>query len=102
MRRMLSRFAQMRGTIGTGMLDHQQIVVVMPAYNAAKTLEATVGQLPDSVDTKILVDDCSADETVEIAHRLGLKTFLHDRNYGYGGNQKTCYREALDSGADIV
>ena len=74
----------------------------MPAYNAAKTLEATVGQLPDSVDTKILVDDCSADETVEIAHRLGLKTFLHDRNYGYGRNQKTCYREALDSGADIV
>jgi len=84
------------------MLNHKQIVVVMPAYNAAKTLEATVGQLPDSVDTKILVDDCSADETVEIAHRLGLKTFLHDRNYGYGRNQKTCYREALDSGADIV
>lgn len=74
----------------------------MPAYNAARTLEATVRELPSIVDTKILVDDYSRDDTVEIARDLGLKVIAHNRNYGYGGNQKTCYRAALESGADIV
>ena len=74
----------------------------MPAYNAARTLEKTVRNLPDSVDIKILVDDFSADETVPIARRLGLMTVVHDSNYGYGANQKTCYRAAVESGADII
>src|SRR5271156_1194576 len=74
----------------------------MPAYNASKTLERTVCELPEIVDTIILVDDKSTDETVEVAHRLGLQCFVHDRNYGYGRNQQTCYREALAAGADIV
>ena len=74
----------------------------MPAYNAAKTLEETVSQLPEIVDFKILVDDGSSDETVQIAKRLGLQVFVHDRNYGYGRNQQTCYREALVAGAEIV
>jgi len=84
------------------MLNNKRIAVVMPAYNAAKTLQATVGQLPDLVDVKILVDDHSADETVDLAHRLGLKTVIHNRNRGYGGAQKTCYQEALATGVDIV
>jgi glycosyltransferase involved in cell wall biosynthesis len=79
-----------------------RIVVVMPAYNASKTLETTVNELPSIVDTVILVDDRSKDETVQIAQKLGLKVFVHNRNYGYGRNQKTCYREALAAGADIV
>src|ERR1035438_6514754 len=74
----------------------------MPAYNAAKTLEQTVRELPEIVDIKILVDDKSADETVEIARRLGLRVYVHEKNYGYGRNQQTCYREALLAGADIV
>ena len=74
----------------------------MPAYNAEKTLEATVREIPDLVDTKILVDDGSSDRTVDLAHSMGLKTFVHDKNYGYGRNQQTCYREALASGADVV
>src|ERR1039458_2523645 len=73
----------------------------MPAYNAAKTLEISVGELPDLVDTCVLVDDHSSDGTVELAHRLGLQVFQHDRNYGYGRNQQTCYREALAAGADV-
>lgn len=80
-----------------------RVVVVMPAYNAARTLRMTYTELPhDTVDMVILVDDGSTDETVEIARELNLKLFLHDRNYGYGANQKTCYREALKAGADIV
>jgi len=67
-----------------------------------KTLEATVGELPDMVDIRILVDDSSQDRTVEVARRLGLIHFVHDRNYGYGRNQQTCYREALAAGADVV
>jgi glycosyltransferase involved in cell wall biosynthesis len=74
----------------------------MPAYNAAKTLEATVRELADVVDIRILVDDHSSDDTVALARRLGLKIFMHDRNYGYGRNQQTCYREALSAGADVV
>src|SRR5467141_4164815 len=84
------------------MINNKRIAVVLPAYNAEKTLEATVRELPDLVDIRILVDDHSSDRTVEIAHRLGLQSFVHDRNYGYGRNQQTCYREALAAGADIV
>jgi len=79
------------------------LIVVMPAYNAARTLEKTYNDLPrDLVDKIILVDDVSQDETVEIAHRLGLKVVIHIQNKGYGGNQKTCYLEALREGAEIV
>jgi len=84
------------------MLNGKRIAVVLPAYNAEKTLEATVRELPDLVDIRILVDDHSSDHTVEIARRLGLQYYVHDRNYGYGRNQQTCYREALTAGADIV
>jgi len=81
----------------------QKVVVVMPAYNAAKTLRMTYAALPhDMVDLVILVDDGSKDETVRIAKELGLELFVHNRNYGYGANQKTCYREALRAKADIV
>jgi glycosyltransferase involved in cell wall biosynthesis len=80
-----------------------KVVVVMPAYNAAKTLHLTYADLPrDLVDLVIVVDDGSSDETARIARELGLELFIHDRNYGYGANQKTCYREALRAGADIV
>ena len=84
------------------MINGKHIAVVLPAYNAEKTLEATVRELPEIVDTCILVDDHSSDRTVEIAHRLGLRYYVHDRNYGYGRNQQTCYREALAAGADVV
>ncbi len=81
----------------------ERVVVVMPAYNAAKTLEQTYRDLPmEVVDKIILVDDVSQDETVEIAQRLGLKTIVHVQNRGYGGNQKTCYLEALKDDADII
>jgi glycosyltransferase involved in cell wall biosynthesis len=80
-----------------------RVVVVMPAYNAAKTLERTYADLPkEAVDKVILVDDVSRDETVEIARRLGLEVVIHVQNRGYGGNQKTCYLEALKDGADVV
>src|SRR5437016_11198042 len=84
------------------MIDRKQIAVVMTAYNAAKTLAKTAAELPDVIDIKILVDDGSSDETVRTAEKLGLKVFAHDRNYGYGRNQQTCYREALNAGADVV
>jgi glycosyltransferase involved in cell wall biosynthesis len=85
------------------MADHVRVIVVMPAYNAAKTLERTYNDLPkEVVDKVILVDDVSQDDTVEIARRLGLKVVIHIQNKGYGGNQKTCYLEALKDGADIV
>src|SRR5215471_14112698 len=84
------------------MINGQRIAVVMPAYNAEKTLRVTVDELPDMVDVRILVDDFSADRTVEVARELGLRVFVHDRNYGYGRNQQTCYREALAEGADVV
>ena len=80
-----------------------KVVVVMPAYNAAKTLHMTYADLPhDLVDLVILVDDGSSDETARLARELGLELFVHNRNYGYGANQKTCYREALRAGADII
>jgi glycosyltransferase involved in cell wall biosynthesis len=76
---------------------------VLPAYNAARTLERTVAEIPrDVVDTILLVDDSSRDETIEIARRLNLEVFLHKRNFGYGRNQKTCYAEALRLNADVV
>src|SRR6516164_1764811 len=84
------------------MVNGKRIAVVMPAYNAEKTLEATVAELPALVDIRILVDDQSRDHTVDLAKRLGLRVFVHDRNYGYGRNQQTCYREALSAGADVV
>ena len=79
------------------------VIVVMPAFNAASTLHLTYRDVPrDAVDRIILVDDGSSDETLDIARRLGLEVFIHNRNYGYGANQKTCYHEALKLGADIV
>ena len=84
------------------MINGQRLAVVLPAYNAARTLAATVAELPDTVDERILVDDASRDDTAAIAARLGLSTFVHDANYGYGRNQTTCYREALKAGADVV
>ena len=85
------------------MIGTHKIVVVLPAYQAGKTLERTVAEIPrDIVDDVICVDDASRDDTVEVAKRLGLRTFVHPANLGYGGNQKTCYREALALGADIV
>jgi glycosyltransferase involved in cell wall biosynthesis len=88
--------------VGPEVINGKRIVVVMPAYNAAKTLEKTVRELPETVDTTILVDDRSTDNTVRIAECLSLQVFVHDKNYGYGRNQQTCYREALAAGADIV
>lgn len=84
------------------MIEGKRVAVVMPAYNAAKTLRATVAELPAVVDVKILVDDHSADETVGIGRELGMTVIVHQKNYGYGANQKTCYRAALDTGADII
>jgi glycosyltransferase involved in cell wall biosynthesis len=84
------------------MFNGYRIAVVMPAYNAAETLEQVVKELPGIVDFKIVVDDHSLDDTAELAHRLGLRVFVHSSNYGYGRNQKTCYQEALDCGADII
>jgi len=82
---------------------HPKIIVVMPAYNAAKTLEKTYRDIsPGVVDEVIVVDDDSRDETVRVAKKLKLPTFVHKKNLGYGGNQKTCYRQALNRGADIV
>ncbi len=84
------------------MIDGKRIAVVMPAYNAEKTLEMTVRELSDLVDIKILVDDSSNDQTAALSKKLGVSTFIHDANYGYGRNQQTCYREALAAGADVV
>ncbi len=80
-----------------------KIIAVMPAYNAARTLRQTVDDIPEgSVDEIILVDDCSTDDTVRLAREIGLTVIEHEENRGYGANQKTCYRHALDKGADYV
>jgi glycosyltransferase involved in cell wall biosynthesis len=84
------------------MLHGKNIAVVLPAYNAERTLRATVAEIPECVDTRILVDDGSSDQTASLARELGLDVYVHDGNYGYGRNQQTCYREALAHGADIV
>lgn len=81
----------------------QKVIVVMPAYNAEKTLEKTYRDIPkNQVDEVLVVDDDSSDETVKVARKLHLPVFVHSKNLGYGGNQKTCYRQALRRGADIV
>lgn len=85
------------------MILNKKLVVIMPAYNAEKTLYKTYAELPhEHVDEVILVDDASRDRTAEIAKELGIKTIIHTENKGYGGNQKTCYTEALRHSADIV
>lgn len=85
------------------MLNNRKIVVVMPAYNAEKTLEKTYQEIPfEIVDDVVLVDDASHDRTSEIASKMGIHTIIHEKNLGYGGNQKSCYQAALALGADIV
>jgi glycosyltransferase involved in cell wall biosynthesis len=86
------------------MLHNKKIVVVLPAYNAAKTLEKTYNEIPfDIVDDVVLVDDNSPDDTIKVAERLGIKHIIkHQKNRGYGGNQKTCYAHALSLGADVI
>jgi glycosyltransferase involved in cell wall biosynthesis len=84
-------------------LKGKHIVVVMPAYNAERTLRRTYAEIPtDVVDDVILVDDKSRDQTADIARTLGIRTIVHSKNLGYGGNQKTCYKEAIKLGADVV
>ncbi|HEV3025505.1 MAG TPA: glycosyltransferase family 2 protein, partial [Pirellulales bacterium] len=85
------------------MLHNKKVVVVLPAYKAEQTLERTFREVPfDVVDEVLMVDDASTDSTVQVARRLGIKSFVHRENLGYGANQKTCYREALAAGADVV
>lgn len=85
------------------MINGKKVVVVMPAYNAEKTLKQTYDEIPhDIVDEVIVVDDASRDGTSDVCRAMGLRCIRHDSNRGYGGNQKTCYREALSNGADIV
>ncbi|MCX5873484.1 MAG: glycosyltransferase family 2 protein [Deltaproteobacteria bacterium] len=85
------------------MLNGKKIIVVLPAYNAEKTLECTVEELDRQVvDEILLVDDSSRDQTVSLAREIGIRSFVHNKNYGYGRNQKTCYSEALKSGADVI
>ena len=80
-----------------------KVIIVMPAYNAAKTIKQTLDDIPEgSYDEIILVDDLSEDNTAEFARELGLKVIIHQSNKGYGGNQKTCYHAALEAGADII
>ena len=85
------------------MIKGKRVIVVLPAYNAERTLEKTISEIPDElVDELLLVDDASSDATVTVAKKLGIPYIVHDENRGYGGNQKTCYAEALRRGADIV
>jgi glycosyltransferase involved in cell wall biosynthesis len=85
------------------MIEGKRVMVVLPAYNAGRTLEQTISEIPmHIVDELLLVDDASGDDTVEVAERLGIPYVVHSENRGYGGNQKTCYTEALKRGADIV
>ena len=85
------------------MINGKKLAILLPAYNAAKTLEMTWSDIPlEFVDEVIVVDDVSSDNTIKVARQLGIKTIVHEQNRGYGGNQKTCYTTALDLGADIV
>ena len=85
------------------MINGKKVCVVMPAYNAEKTLQKTYDEIPKAiVDEIILTDDASKDKTVNVAKKLGIRTFIHNKNKGYGGNQKTCYQEALKLNADII
>jgi len=86
------------------MINNKVITIVLPAYNAENTLEKTFWEIPfDIVDNVVLVDDCSSDATIKIAHKLGIKHIIsHSKNKGYGGNQKSCYNKALEIGSDIV
>ena len=85
------------------MKEKKKIIIVMPAYNAEKTVEKTFYAIPEgSYDEIILVNDCSKDNTSEVAKKLGIRVIEHETNKGYGGNQKTCYTEALKSGADVI
>jgi glycosyltransferase involved in cell wall biosynthesis len=85
------------------MLEGKKVVVVMPAYNAAKTLLKTYNEIPRGIVDEVLVtDDCSSDETTDIARKIGVSLYIHEENKGYGANQKTCYREALKRNADII
>ncbi len=85
------------------MLNNKKIVVVLPAYNAEKTLDRTYQEIPkDIVDEIILVDDHSRDRTVDVARKHNIPVIVHEKNLGYGGNQKTCYREAQKNGAEVV
>jgi glycosyltransferase involved in cell wall biosynthesis len=100
---MWRQFAPKFAGVDFRMLHRKKIAVVMPAYRAEKTLERTYQDIPlDVVDEVLLVDDASTDQTLARARALGVRTFVHCRNLGYGANQKTCYREALESGADVV
>lgn len=84
-------------------MSKKKIIVVLPAYNAARTLEKTVSEIPDWVDEIILTDDASQDNTVEVAQKIGIHHIMqHEQNKGYGGNQKTCYNKALELGGDII
>jgi glycosyltransferase involved in cell wall biosynthesis len=86
----------------TQIINVKCIAVVLPVYNAEKTVQSTIQELPSLVDIRILVDDHSSNHAVEVAKQLGLYVFGHNRNYGYGRNQQICYREALASGAEVV
>ena len=84
-------------------MENKKVFIVLPAYNAEKTLSRTISAVPpEYLENIILVDDCSHDQTVKMAYDLGLEYFVHEKNLGYGGNQKTCYKLALERGADIV
>ena len=99
----IARSGTLRAVTQPAQPPRPSVVIVMPAYNAAQTLERTYADIPhDLVDRIILVDDVSRDETVDIARQLGLDVIIHAQNRGYGGNQKTCYDAALEAGADIV
>ncbi|HPW67489.1 MAG TPA: glycosyltransferase family 2 protein, partial [Salinivirgaceae bacterium] len=86
------------------MIKNKVITVVLPAYNAEQTLERTYNEIPfDIVDNVVLVDDCSKDNTIDVANKIGIKHIIkHEKNRGYGGNQKTCYTKALELNSDIV